>query len=224
MLITRMALVWKIVLMLNRRQFLGVMLMPTAALLQETRVIKLPQPQEGGELIKALKSRSSSRAFSLRPLPQDLFSTLLWAAFGVNRPATGGRTAPSAHGWQEIDVYAALPDAMYRYDAQAHALTMAVAKDLRPLTGVQDFVANAPLNFVYVADFSRMAGASEEDRTFFAATDAAVIAQNVYLFCAATGLATVVRGLVDRKKLALAMGLKRDQRIVLAQTVGFPAA
>lgn len=224
MLDTRMALVWKIVLMLNRRQFLGVMLMPTAALLQETRVIKLPQPQEGGELIKALKSRSSSRAFSLRPLPQDLFSTLLWAAFGINRPATGGRTAPSAHGWQEIDVYAALPDAMYRYDAQAHALTMAVAKDLRPLTGVQDFVATAPLNFVYVADFSRMAGASAEDRTFFAATDAAVIAQNVYLFCAATGLATVVRGLVDRKKLAPAMGLKRDQRIVLAQTVGFPAA
>ena len=219
-----MALVWKIVLMLNRRQFLGVMLMPTAALLQETRVIKLPQPQEGGELIKALKSRSSSRAFSLRPLPQDLFSTLLWAAFGINRPATGGRTAPSAHGWQEIDVYVALPDAMYRYDAQAHALTMAVAKDLRPLTGVQDFVATAPLNFVYVADFSRMAGASAEDRTFFAATDAAVIAQNVYLFCAATGLATVVRGLVDRKKLAPAMGIKRDQRIVLAQTVGFPAA
>ena len=224
MLNTWIALVWKIVLMLNRRQFLGVMLMPTAALLQETRVIKLPQPQEGGELIKALKSRSSSRAFSLRPLPQDLFSTLLWAAFGINRPATGGRTAPSAHGWQEIDVYAALPDAMYRYDAQAHALTMAVAKDLRPLTGVQDFVATAPLNFVYVADFSRMAGASAEDRTFFAATDAAVIAQNVYLFCAATGLATVVRGLVDRKKLAPAMGLKRDQRIVLAQTVGFPAA
>lgn len=210
--------------MLNRRQFLGVMLMPTAALLQETRVIKLPQPQEGGELIKALKLRRSSRAFSLRPLPQDLFSTLLWAAFGINRPATGGRTAPSAHGWQEIEVYAALPDAMYRYDAQAHALTMAVARDLRPLTGVQDYVATAPLNFVYVADFSRMAGASAEDRTFFAATDAAVIAQNVYLFCAARGLATVVRGLVDRKKLAPAMGLKQDQRIVLAQTVGFPAA
>jgi nitroreductase len=76
---------------------------------------------------------------------------------------------------------------------------------------------------VFVADFSRMTGASEEERTFFAATDAAVVAQNVYLFCAARGLATVVRGLVDRKKLAPAMGLRREQRIVLAQTVGFPA-
>ncbi len=120
--------------------------MSTTALAQESHVIKLPQPQTtgGGELLQALKSRKSSRAFSARPLPQDQLSTLLWAAFGINRPATGGRTAPSAHGWQEIDVYAALPDALYRYDAAAHALTLAVARDLRPLTGVQDYVGAAP--------------------------------------------------------------------------------
>jgi nitroreductase len=200
------------------------MLMSTIALAQEPR-LKLPPPQtkDAGELVQALWSRKSSRAFSARPLPQELLSTLLWAAFGVNRPATGGRTAPSAHGWQEIDVYAALAGALYRYDAPVHALTLVVGKDLRSLTGTQDFVATAPLNLVFVADFSRMTGASEEERTFFAATDAAVVAQNVYLFCAARGLATVVRGLVDRKKLAPAMGLRREQRIVLAQTVGFPA-
>jgi SagB-type dehydrogenase family enzyme len=173
--------------------------------------------------MQALTLRRSTRAFSARPLPEDLLSTLLWAAFGINRPATGGRTAPSAHGWQEIDVYAALSAGLYRYDAKSHALLPAVAADLRASTGVQDFVGTAPLNLVYVADFSRMTGANEEDRTFFAATDAAVIAQNVYLFCAAKGLATVVRGLVDRRKLAPAMNLRRDQRIVLAQSVGFPA-
>jgi nitroreductase len=199
--------------------------MSTTAFAQETRVIKLPPPRTagGGELLQALKSRRSTRAFSARPLPQELLSTLLWAAFGINRSASGGRTAPSAHNWQEIDVYAALPDALYRYDARAHALNLSVSGDLRPLTGVQDFVGAAPLNLVYVADFSRMKDASETDRTFFAATDAAVIAQNVYLFCAAMDLAVVVRGLVDRKKLAPAMGLRRDQRIVLAQSVGFPA-
>jgi nitroreductase len=200
--------------------------MSTTTFAQESRVIKLPPPQTSGagDLLHALKSRKSTRAFSARPLPQELLSTLLWAAFGINRPASGGRTAPSAHGWQEIDVYAALPEALYRYDAGAHALTLAVARDLRPLTGVQDFVATAPLNLVYTADFARMKDASEADRTFFAATDAAVIAQNVYLFCAAMKLAVVVRGLVDRKRLAPAMGLRREQRIVLAQTVGFPAA
>jgi nitroreductase len=211
---------------LDRRQFLGVLLMSATAFAQETRVIKLPPPQTagGGELLQALKLRKSTRAFSARPLPQELLSTLLWAAFGINRSASGGRTAPSAHNWQEIDVYAALADALYRYDAQAHALNLAVSGDLRPLTGVQDFVGTAPLNLVYVADFSRMKDASETDRTFFAATDAAVIAQNVYLFCAATNLAVVVRGLVDRRKLAPAMGLRREQRIVLAQSVGFSAA
>ncbi|HSC96742.1 MAG TPA: SagB/ThcOx family dehydrogenase [Burkholderiales bacterium] len=200
--------------------------MSTTAFAQETRVIKLPSPQTagGGELLQALKLRKSTRAFSARPLPQELLSNLLWAAFGINRSASGGRTAPSAHNWQEIDVYAALPDALYRYDARAHALNLSVSGDLRPLTGVQDFVGAAPLNLVYVADFSRMKDASETDRTFFAATDAAVIAQNVYLFCAAMNLAVVVRGLVDRRKLAPAMGLRRDQRIVLAQSVGFSAA
>ena len=107
--------------------------------------------------------------------------------------------------------------------AASHALTLAVARDLRALTGVQDYVGAAPLDLVYVADFSRMKEATEEDRIFFSATDAAVIAQNVYLCCAALNLATVVRGLVDRKRLAMAMQLRREQRIVLAQCVGHPA-
>jgi SagB-type dehydrogenase family enzyme len=213
---------------IDRRQFLGVLLMSTTTttLAQEPRTIQLPPPQSrgGGDLLQALKSRKSTRAFSARPLPPELLSTLLWAAFGINRPATGGRTAPSAHGWQEIDVYAALPDALYRYDAREHVLRSSVAGDLRALTGIQDYVGTAPLNLVYVADFSRMKDASETDRTFFAATDAAVISQNVYLVCAAMNLAVVVRGLVDRKKLAPAMKLRLDQRIVLAQSVGFPAA
>jgi nitroreductase len=199
--------------------------MRAAAIAQEDRVIKLPHPQSGpdGSLMQALKSRRSIRSFSSKPLPEELLSTLLWAAFGINRPATGGRTAPSAHGWQEIDVYVALPEALYRYDPGNSTLIAAAAGDLRALTGVQDFVATAPVDLVYVADFTRMTDASEEDRAFFAATDAAVVAQNVYLFCAVGNLATVVRGLVDRKKLAPAMGLRREQRIVLAQSVGFPA-
>lgn len=198
----------------------------TTTLAQENRVIKLPPPQTsgGGDLLQALQSRKSTRTFSDRPLPRELLSTLLWAAFGINRTACGGRTAPSAHGWQATEVYAALPDALYRFDAQAHTLVLAVEKDLRPLTGMQDFVATAPLNLVYVADFSRMQGANEAEQKFFAATDAAVIAQNVYLFCAMMNLAVVVRGLIDRKKLAAAMTLGQDHRIVLAQTVGYPAA
>jgi nitroreductase len=190
--------------------------------------IKLSEPYiHGGNqvlpLMEALRRRCSTRAFSSEPLPEDTLSTLLWAAAGINRPGTDGRTAPSAHAWQEIDVYAALPRGLYCYDALGHALTLVVATDIRPVTGVQDFVANAAIDLVYVADFSRMTDANEEDRKFYSATDAAVIAENVYLFCAATGLATVLRGLIDRKALASAMQLGPQQRVILAQTVGFPS-
>jgi SagB-type dehydrogenase family enzyme len=209
--------------MINRRRFLGVMLMSKAVVAQGGSAVALPPPQTTGtvSLMQALRSRRSTREFSSRPLTQEVLSTLLWSAFGVNRPDSGGRTAPSAHNWQEIAVFAALADGAYRYDARDHTLRRVVAGDLRAATGLQDFVATAPLNLVYVADFGKMGDASADDRTFYASADAGFVAQNVYLYCAATGLACVVRGLVDRRKLAPALQLRVDQRIVLAQTVGY---
>jgi len=200
--------------------------MPTLAVAQEEVALELPAPQAPRNtlLIDALKLRKSSREFSEKRLPLGVVSSLLWAALGINRPDSGKRTAPSAHNWQEIDVYAVLPEGIFRYDAAAHALQRIVSGDFRALTGLQDFVGRAPLNLVYVANLSRMTDASAEDRAFFLAADAGFVAQNVYLFCASESLATVVRGLVDRKALAPAMRLRPDQRIVLAQTVGYPAA
>ncbi len=200
--------------------------MSRAALAQGATEITLPPPQTGttttATLIDAISRRRSTRDFSFRELPRDVLSTLLWCAFGINRPDSGGRTAPSAHNWQEIEVFAALPDGAYRYDARRHALQPVVNADLRAATGMQEFVGTAPLNLVYVSDFGKMGDASTEDRTFYAAADAGFVAQNVYLYCAAAGLACVVRGLVDRRKLAPALRLRTDQRIVLAQTVGYP--
>jgi SagB-type dehydrogenase family enzyme len=197
--------------------------MSDAALPQSGSAIALPPPRATGTvpLMQALRSRRSTREFSSRPLSRDILSTLLWSAFGINRPDTGGRTAPSAHNWQEIEVFAALRDGTYRYEARDHALRLVVASDLRAATGTQDFVGAAPLNLVYVADFAKMGDASPEDRTFYASANAGFIAQNVYLYCAAVGLACVVRGLVDRRSLAPALQLRIDQRIVLGQTVGY---
>lgn len=179
---------------------------------------------EGATLEQALRSRRSTRAFLADPLPLATLSTLLWAGFGVNRADSGGRTAPSAHGWQEIGVYAVLAEGCFSYDARGHRLMLVKAEDLRERTGLQDFVADAPLNLVYVADFACMAGASTQERDFFAGVDAGCIAENVYLACAALGLGCVVRGLVDRRALAAAIGLGPSQRIALAQTVGWPVA
>mgnify|MGYP000604028467 CR=1 FL=1 len=196
-----------------------------SALAQETGVINLPPPETAGgmPLMQALKARHSTREFGSKPLSQQVLSNLLWAASGVNRPGSGARTAPSAHDWREIDVYLTMADGAYRYDAPTHALVKVAAGDIRHLAGVQEFVASVPLNLVYVADLKRMNEASAEDKAFYSATDTGFIAQNVYLYCASAGLAVVVRGLIDREALGAALGLRRHQRIILAQSVGYPA-
>jgi SagB-type dehydrogenase family enzyme len=173
--------------------------------------------------MQALRERQSTREFSAEKLPTHVLSNLLWAAFGINRSETGGRTAPSTHNWQEIDIYAAMADGLYLFDAKAHALHLILAQDIRALTGTQDFVRDAAVNLVYVADSTRMdSDFSEEDKKIAGAADTGFIGENVYLFCASTGLATVVRGSIDKEALAKAMKLKSTQRIVLAQSVGYP--
>ena len=201
------------------------MSMMASAVAQETGAIWLPSPDTAGgmPLMQALKARHSTREFGSKLLPLQALSNLLWAANGVNRPSSGARTAPSAHDWREIGVYAVTADGAYRYDPLSHSLTRVATGDLRHLTGMQDFVATVPANLVYVADLDRMSGAGAEDKAFYSAADAGLIAQNVYLYCASAGLAVVVRGLVDREALGAALGLGKHQRIILAQTVGYPA-
>ena len=194
------------------------------SLAQELKPISLPIPQmDGGKpLMQALKDRRTSRAFSGEELSIQELSDMLWAAFGVNRSETGKRTAPSAVNWQEIDIYVATADGLYLYDASPHVLRPILREDIRALTGLQSFVKKAPVNLIFVADYSKMGQASDEDKDFYSAANTGFISQNVYLYCASQGLATVVRGLIDRPALAEAMGLKSDQKVILAQTVGYP--
>jgi SagB-type dehydrogenase family enzyme len=200
------------------------LILSALACAEDLKPIELPKPRtEGGmPLMEALKARETSRSFSSEKLPEQVLSDLLWAAFGVNRPDSGKRTAPSAVNWQEIDVYVALAEGVYLYDAKAHRLEPVLAKDLRAMTGTQSFVKDAPVNLVYVADLARMRGASDRDTAFCSAADTGFIAQNVYLYCASEGLATVVRGLIDRPALKKALNLRSDQEIILAQSVGYP--
>jgi SagB-type dehydrogenase family enzyme len=195
-----------------------------AVLAGDAQSVVLPPPQtDGGKpLMQALKERRSTREFLPDELPAQQLSNLLWAAAGVNRPKSGKRTAPSARDWREIGIYVVTAQGAYRYDPDTHALIKVLAKDVRGLTGVQDFVARAPLNLVYVADLENMSGADGEQREFYAAADTGFIAQNVYLYCASAGLGAVVRGSVDRQALAAALGLRSTQRVMLAQTVGYP--
>jgi SagB-type dehydrogenase family enzyme len=166
-------------------------------------------------LMRALNERQSDRGFSAEELDGQTLSNLLWAAWGVNRPS-GKRTAPSASNRQETTVYCAMKKGCYRYEAAGNRLVRITDRDLRAMTGKQDFTDEAPLNLIFAADLDK------QGSRFYAACDTGFISQNVYLYCASAGLATVVRGWFDREPLQEAMGLEENMWITLCQTVGKP--
>jgi hypothetical protein len=184
--------------------------------------LALPPACSNGGLMEALRQRRSQREFAPTALPEQMLADLLWAACGVNRPALGGRTAPRAMNCQEIDVYVALPEGLYRYEPAGHVLRLAVPQDIRAMTGNQDFTGEAALDLVFVADDSRVQLVRDEQREDYAYATAGAMAQNVYLYCAWQGLATVIRAWIDRDPLSAAMKLGVDQQVLLAQTVGYP--
>jgi nitroreductase len=184
--------------------------------------IELPAPQKTGGMpvMEALAKRSTSRAFATNELSSRQISSLLWAAFGVNRP-DGKRTAPSARDFQETDIYVLLQSGAYVYSAVSNKLDLAVAEDIRALGGVQAFVKDAPVTLVFVADLAKSGGNNENSRNL-ANIDAGYISENVYLFCASEGLVTGARAMVDRDALGQKLKLRPEQLIVLAQSVGYP--
>jgi SagB-type dehydrogenase family enzyme len=184
--------------------------------------IALPAPKTAGgmPLMQALKERTSGRDYSSKELSLQTLSDLLWAGFGVSRP-DGRRTAPSAGNVQEIDIYVAKADGLFRYNAPENALEQAVTGDIRDFTGIQPFVKSAPVNLIYVADFSKK-GKFGKQKDSWAAMDTGFIAENVYLFCASEGLSTVSRGLFDHKILSKAMKLRPGQKVMLTQSIGYP--
>lgn len=214
-----------------KKRILSVLcLILTGAFLLEaySQDIILPAPDKTGgkPLMQALNERQTIRTFTKDDLTLQQLSDLLWAGWGINRPADKKHTAPSSRNVQEIDVYAALATGLYLYQAESHTLKQVHSNDIRALTGTQDFVAGAPLNLVFVADMAKL-GKKEGDEITEANllssyANTAFIAQNVYLYCASANLGCVVRGMVPKDKLAPAMGLRSNQVIIFSQTVGVP--
>jgi SagB-type dehydrogenase family enzyme len=178
--------------------------------------------------MQSLQDRKTSRSFSTKKLPIQVLSSLMWAACGINRPDSGKRTAPTAVNWQEIDVYVAMEEGLYLYNAKAHVLEPVLKRDLRKITTTvlqpsRSSVANAPLQLIYVADYSKMSFVTnDEEKKLYSSADTGFIAQNVYLYCASEGLATVIRGMVDKDTLSKDMKLRDKQKIILVQAVGYP--
>ena len=180
--------------------------------------ISLPAPQlaDNASLATALQQRCSQRSYdTARPLDKQQLSNLLWAAWGYNRE--NKRTAPTALDKQDITLYVFLSEGIYRYDARENTLIEVARGDHRAATGKQPFVATAPVNIVFVSDTRLL------DNAVMSAVGCGAISQNIYLYCASAGLATVVRGSFDAETLNSLLHLDPAQKVMLAQTIGYPA-
>ncbi len=230
---------------MNRREFLKASAAASIAMAskditsvfaQELKPIQLLPPQfDGGRpLMQVLKDRKSSRAFTKEKIPLQVLSNLLWAAFGINRPERGMRTAPTGGNRQDIDIYVAIAEGVYVYDAKANLLNPVVPEDVRSLSGRQyppptvpvnlvPPLDEAPVNLIYVWDgLKKSKLASEEENLRQAFNHTGYISQNVYLFCASEGLATIVRLWFDKPALEKKMKLRPEQYAYLVQSVGYP--
>lgn len=190
--------------------------------------ILLPAPDKTGgkRLMQTLNERRSMRSFTRDDLTIQQLSNLLWAGWGINRPADKHRTAPSSRNIQEIDIYVALAGGLYLYDAELNILKQIHNRDIRKVCGSQDFVADAPVNLVFVADmakFGKKEGAKIKDSDLLESwANTGFIAQNIYLYCASENLGCVIRAQISKDKLAREMGLRSNLMIILSQTIGIP--
>lgn len=189
----------------------------------EPKPIPLPAPtMKGGKpLMEAIHERKSTKTFGNRSVTTETLSNLLWAAYGINRPETVGRTVPSAMHSYEIDIYVIMASGAYRYDAKQHALIPVAEGDLRGQTGAKGALAGAPIDLLYVSDGARLSGSAKAKQSVYGAVHSGFIGQNVYLYCASEGLGAVFREGADRKALTQSLKLRPDQEIVFTQTVGY---
>lgn len=183
--------------------------------------IKLPEHSDlnGVTLSEALLNRHSAREFSDKMLTDQQMADLLWTANGVNRE-DGRRTAPSARNCQEIDIYVYTNQGVYLYNAKENSLELKLKGDKRASVGMQPFVKEAPVILLFVANYDKMDGMNGEGKQFYGATDGGIVSQNVYLYCAAEKLNTVVLGSIHRDELKSALGF--NGKAILGQPVGYP--
>ncbi len=203
--------------------------------------IELPPPRfdDLAPLRDAFRLRRTEQRFSARPLAPQTLSDLLWAACGVNHHDRAQNGAPvvvdaTASNAREIDVYVAMEQGLYLYDADRARLAPVLLGDLRPLVAAPSLSRGgdlAPVRLVYVADVDRLEQPDAPDvapvqdpemQKSYYFVDCGIVAANVYLFAAAAGLNAWFHD-CDRMGLAKRLPLRAGRRVLFGQTVGYPA-
>ena len=181
--------------------------------------VALPAPAKTGgmPLMQALAERKTVRDYKPAELDAATLSEILYAANGVNRP-DGKRTIPTAMNKQDLEVYVALPNAAYHYDAKANKLVKIADGDLRAeLIMNKSMAQNAACILVYASDSSKFPNDIK-----YPAIHVGEASQDVYLYAASKGLGTVSLGMYDEKGVRKVFKLDDKMTVILAQAVGVP--
>lgn len=186
---------------------------------------KLPTPDMKRQTISVMetyKQRKSVREYSAKALSEQDLSDLLWAAQGQNRE-DGHLTSPTAMNRQEIRLYVFTEKSVSLYDPQANTLTQVASGDHRGIMASgQDFVKNAPVVLLMVADMDKFRS-NNQHAQWMVAVDAGIVCENINLFCSAAGLCTVPRGTMDSKAISTLLGLNDNQIPLINNPVGYPS-
>jgi len=181
--------------------------------------IELPAPDMKKVIMKAFQNRRTHYSYLPKELSDQDLSDVLWAAFGINRPETGKRTAPSGGNRQETDIYVLLKKGTYLYNAKESRLDLVTKENLQPIMHTAPYAESVPVHLAYVSNTDKMVQALTSDFTML---HTGLIAQNVNIYCAAVGLATAVRTPRGGGKLHEALNLSEVQKITCWQAIGYP--
>lgn len=186
-----------------------------------------PQAESSVSLIQAMEQRRTNRDFDPTPLSPEHLSGIFWAAYGKNRP-DGHRTVPAALGIYALRVYALTADGAYLYDPESNTLQPVESGDFRAMSGMQDFVSQAPLDIVIFYDADDfdipdkdLAKMIRKNIDRVVSLDAGACAQNVYLYCAANRINCVERMSISGDQLKKTLRLPRHQEFVVAMSIGY---
>jgi nitroreductase len=205
----------------------------------QTITLNPPNLKRGLPFMETLSVRASAREYAERDLSLQDLSDLLWAADGVNRPAENKTTAPSAMNSHDVRIYVFMKEGAYLYDAPKHELLPVLAGDYRsqlmmarpaaPAAGAPPASVTPPppapsappVQIVLVSDAERFQRGTPETKYEWGALDAGIVSQNISLFCAATGLKTRPRALLDKARIKELLQLADAQAVFLNHPVGY---
>lgn len=194
----------------------------TLGLLAQNKHLPAPIKTGGLPVMEALNKRQSTDNFKDQDLGLQELSNLLWAANGINRE-NGKKTAPSALNTQDVDIYVALAEGVYKYDAMNQELIFVASDDCRELAQSPKNSTLPPCMLYLVIDTSKYPASIPAERAAdMGRIDTGIVSQNISLFCAATELGTRPRASMKQDELREILKLTDKQILALNHPIGYP--